>query len=74
MDDSWQGVREVVASTSKRQGNLLALSGGVFFAAFFIASLVLGDVLASAPLPLPDADFARFYEGSRVAALASSSL
>ena len=60
-------------STSKGQGSLLALSG-LFFAAFFIASLVLGDVLASAPLPLPDADFARFYEGSRVAALASSSL
>ena len=46
-------------STSKGQGSLLALSG-LFFAAFFIASLVLGDV-------------ARFYEGSRVAALASSS-
>jgi hypothetical protein len=49
-------------STSKRQGNLLALSG-VFFAAFFIASLVLGGVLASAPLPLPDApaaDVVRF--------------
>ena len=63
-------------STSKGQGSLLALSG-LFFAAFFIASLVLGDVLASAPLPLPDApdaDVARFYEGSRVAALASSSL
>lgn len=63
-------------STSKRQGNLLALSG-VFFAAFFIASLVLGGVLASAPFPLPyapNADVVRFYEGSRVAALASSSL
>ena len=63
-------------STSKRQGNLLALSG-VFFTAFFIASLVLVGVLASAPLPLPDApnaDVVRFYEGSRVAALASSSL
>ena len=63
-------------STSKGQGSLLALSG-LFFAAFFIASLVLGDVLASAPLPLPDApdaDVARFYKGSRVAALASSSL
>jgi len=73
MDDSWQGVREVIVSTSKGQGSLLALSG-LFFAAFFIASLVLGDVLASAPLPLPDADVARFYEGSRVAALVSSSL
>jgi hypothetical protein len=54
----------------------LALSG-VFFAAFFIVSLVLGGVLASAPLPLPDApgaDVVRFYEGSRDAALASSSL
>jgi hypothetical protein len=63
-------------STSKRQGNLLALSG-VFFAAFFIVSLVLGGVLASAPLPLPDApgaDVVRIYEGSRDAALASSSL
>lgn len=62
-------------STSKRQGNLLALSG--VFAAFFIVSLVLGGVLASAPLPLPDApgaDVVRFYEGSRDAALASSSL
>jgi hypothetical protein len=52
----------------------LALSG-VFFAAFFIASLVLGGVFASAPLPLPDApaaDVVRFYEGNRVAALASS--
>jgi hypothetical protein len=63
-------------SASKRQGNLLALSG-VSFAAFFITSLVLGSMLATAPLPLPDAPDAnvvRFYEGNRVAALASSSL
>ena len=55
---------------------MLALSG-VFFAAFFITSLVLGSMLATAPLPLPDAPDAnvvRFYEGNRVAALASSSL
>ena len=54
----------------------MALSG-VFFTAFFIASLILVGVLASAPLPLPDApdaDVVHFYEGSRVAALASSSL
>ena len=60
----------------KRHGNLGALSG-VLFVAFFVASLVLGGVLASSPLPMPDApaaEVARYYSHNRTAVLVSSSL
>jgi hypothetical protein len=46
----------------------------VFFAAFFIASLILGGVLASGPLPLPGApaaEVARYFTESRTAVLVS---
>lgn len=59
--------------TSIRQRNPWALSG-VLFAAFFMASLVLGGVLASGPLPLPGtsaADVTRYYTESRTAVLVS---
>jgi hypothetical protein len=53
------------------RGRLLA-SSGLLFVAFFIASLVLGGVLASSPLPMPDApaaQTARYYDDSRTAIL-----
>jgi hypothetical protein len=46
----------------------------VFFAAFFIASLVLGGALATVPLPLPGApaaEVARYFTESRTAVLVS---
>lgn len=58
---------------SRRQRNPWAL-GGVFFAAFFISSLVLGGVLAVGPLPLPGspaAEVARYVTESRTAVLVS---
>lgn len=58
---------------SRRKRNPWAL-GGVLFVAFFIASLVLGGVLASGPLPLPGApaaEVARYFTESRTAVLAS---
>ncbi len=63
-------------AASIRQSNPWALSG-VFFAAFFIVSLVLGGVLASVPLPLPGAsaaDVARYFTESRTAVLVSGLL
>ena len=61
---------------SRERRNLQALSG-VLFAAFFIASLVLGGVLSSASLPMPGApaaEVARYYNDSRIAVLIASSL
>ena len=61
---------------SRERKNLRALSG-VLFAAFFIASLVLGGVLASTSLPMPGApaaEVARYYNDSRIAVLIASSL
>lgn len=58
-------------TVSRRQRDFRALSG-VLFAAFFIVSLVLGGVLASAPLPMPDAPAAevvRYYNDSRTAVI-----
>lgn len=63
--------QEIIMAASIRQRNPWALSG-VFFAAFFIASLVLGGVLASGPLPLPSApgaEVARYFTESRTAVL-----
>ena len=63
-------------AASKKQRNPWALSG-VLFAAFFIASLVLGGVLASGPLPLPGApaaDVARYFTESRAAVLVAGLL
>ena len=53
-------------------GGLRRALSGVLFAAFFIAGDVLRGVLASLPLPLPDApveEAARYFAGSRTAAL-----
>ncbi len=61
---------------SRERKNLRALSG-VLFATFFIASLALGGVLASTPLPMPAApavEVARYYNDSRMAVLIASSL
>ncbi len=61
---------------SRERKNLRALSG-VLFAAFFIASLVLGGVLASTSLPMPGApaaEVARYYNDSRTAVLVVGSL
>ena len=61
---------------SRERKNLRALSG-VLFAAFFIASLVLGGVLASTSLPMPSApaaEVARYYNDSRTAVLVASTL
>ncbi len=61
---------------SRERKNLRALSG-VLFAAFFIASLVLGGVLASTSLPMPGApaaEVARYYNDSRTAVLVASTL
>lgn len=62
-------------TTTARSRNLRAL-GGVLFAAFFIASLVLGGVLASGSLPLPGApatEVARYFTESRTVVLVSRS-
>lgn len=51
--------------------------GGVLFAAFFIASLILAGALSSGSLPLPDApalEAARYYDEDRTAAILSGSL
>jgi hypothetical protein len=64
----------MAASTGK--GDLRAL-GGVLFAAFFIASLILAGALSSGSLPLPGApasEVARYYEENRTAVLLSGSL
>ena len=61
---------------SRERKNLRALSG-ILFAAFFIASLVLGGMLASTSLPMPGApaaEVARYYNDSRMAVLIASSL
>ena len=61
---------------SRDRNNPRALSG-VLFAAFFIASLVLGGILASTSLPMPGApaaEVARYYNDSRTAVLIASSL
>ncbi len=61
---------------SRERKNLRALSG-VLFVAFFIASLVLGGVLASTSLPIPGApaaEVARYYNDSRTAVLVTSTL
>jgi hypothetical protein len=63
-------------TVSRTQNDLRAL-GGVLFAAFFIASLVLAGVLSSGSLPLPGApasEVARYYEENRSAVLVSGSL
>ena len=59
------------APVSSNGGLRRALSG-VLFPAFFIAGDVLRGVLASLPLPLPDApveEAARYFDGSRTAVL-----
>jgi hypothetical protein len=46
---------------------------GVLFVAFFIASLILGGMLASGPLPLPGAHAAEvvnYFTDNQTAALA----
>ena len=62
---------------SRKRKNLRALSGALF-AAFFIAGLVLGGVLASTSLPMPGApeevELARYYNDSRTAVLVASTL
>ncbi len=61
---------------SRERKNLRALSG-VLFAAFFISGLVLGGVLASMPLPMPDAPAAeatRYFKNNRATVLAGSAL
>ena len=61
--------------SSIRQRNLWALSG-VLFAALFLASLVLGGVLAAGSFPLPGApatDVTRYFTESRTAVLVSGS-
>ena len=61
---------------SRERKNLRALSG-VLFAVFFIASLVLGWVLASTSLPMPGApaaEVARYYNDSQTAVLVVSTL
>ena len=59
-------------TVSRRQGDPWALSG-VLFVAFFIASLILGGMLASGPLPLPGAHAAEvvnYFTDNQTAALA----
>ena len=61
---------------SRKRKNLRALSGALF-AAFFIAGLVLGGVLASTSLPMPGApelEVTRYYNDSRTAVLVASTL
>jgi hypothetical protein len=63
-------------TVSRSRGDYRAL-GGVLFAAFFIASLVLAGALSSGSLPLPDApasEAARYYDENRTAAIVSGSL
>src|SRR3712207_6281869 len=61
---------------SRERKKLQALSG-VLFVGFFIASLLLGGVLASTSLPMPGApaaEVARYYNDGRTAVLVASTL
>lgn len=63
-------------TTSRTKGDIRAL-GGVLFATFFIASLVLAGALSSGSLPLPGApasEVASYYNENRTAVLASGTL
>lgn len=62
-------------NTLSSNGRIRQALTGVRFAAFFIAGDVLGGVLTSVPLPLPDAptaDVVRYYDDSRTAVLVRS--